>query len=181
MPPNHHCVNYRFRHSQVVWRILFVGLDVLPCSVLLMFFCGLQFCKSNKTLLTKDLSLFLLKHNHITSTSNFICTFKHTKRCSLWLKISCLAWEIFRFAQCLEWLLDQRSYLSAVIFLQRKSRRGLKLKTAALYIASKLRMHIATSPLFSLSSWHDSSAQGEFMLPFLLNRVSLLDKPLEIS
>lgn len=99
-----------------------------------MFFCGLQCCESNKILFTKDLSLFLLKHNHITSTFYFIFTFKHTKRCSFRLKIILyLAWEIFRFAQCLEWLLDQPRYLSTVLIFQRKSRHGLKLKRCPLY------------------------------------------------
>jgi hypothetical protein len=130
-------------------------------SDFLMFFCGLQFCKSNKILLTKDLSLFLLKHNHITSTFYFIFTFKHTKRCSFRLKISWyLAWEIFRFAQCSEWLLDQPSYFSTVLFLQRKSRRGLKLKRCPLYSIKAKKAYSYVSTVFPVfMAWQFSTGR----------------------
>jgi len=125
-----------------------------------MFFCGLQFCKSNKTLLTKDLSLFLFKHNRITSTFYFIFTFKHTKRCSLRLKISCLAWKLFRFAQCLEWLLGQRSYLSTVIFFQRKSRRGLKLKRCPVHSIKAKNAYSYVSTVFPVfMAWQFSAGR----------------------
>ena len=110
--------------------------------------------------------MFLPKHNHITSTFYFICTFKRTKRCSFRLKIIWyVVWAIFRFAQCLEWLLNQPSYLSTMMFLQRKSRRGLKLNRCPLY-SIKVKNAYSYVSVFFLSSWRDNSAQGEFMLPF---------------
>jgi hypothetical protein len=129
-----------------------------------MFFCGLQFCKSNKILLTKDLSLFLLKHNHITSTSCFIFTFKYTKCRSFWLKISWyLGWEILRFAQCLEWLLDQPSSYSTQLFLQRKSRRGLKLNRCPLYSIKAKNAYSYASTVFPVfMAWQFSARRIHF-------------------
>jgi len=67
------------------------------------------------------------------------------------LKISWyVAWEIFRFAQCLEWLLDQPSYLSTVMFLQRKSRRGLKLNRCPVYSIKAKNAYSYVSTFFCL-------------------------------